>query len=113
MRISDWSSDVCSSDLTIPVIKLLHFIKEDKPYFRDVIDPADIDRVLCVLGRHSHQRGAAQSGAFLLFGLGAILPDNGEADIEVLGSGGLIGGKECVRPCRSRCVPTNKKQTKK
>src|SRR3546814_3691780 len=81
MRISDWSSDVCSSDLTIPVIKLLHFIKEDKPYFRDVIDPADIDRVLCVLGRYSHEPVAAQSGAFLLFGRGAILPENGEADI--------------------------------
>lgn len=68
---------------TIPVIKLLHFIKEDKPYFRDVIDPADIDRVLCVLGRHSHERVAAQSGAFLLFGRGAILPENGDADIAI------------------------------
>lgn len=68
---------------TIPVIKLLHFIKEEKPYFRDVIDPLDIGRVLCVRGRHSHERVMAQSGAFLLFGRGAVLPENGDADISI------------------------------
>lgn len=68
---------------TIPVIKLLHFIKEEKPYFRDAIEPGDIDRVLCVKGRHSHERVTAQSGAFLLFGRDAILPEEGNAEIAV------------------------------
>ena len=79
----DTSLDRLTFNTTIPVIKLLHFIKEEKPYFRDVIDPADIDRVLCVRGRHSHDRVTAQSGAFLLFGRNAELPEAGGADISI------------------------------
>lgn len=79
----DISLDRATFNTTIPVIKLLHFIKEEKPYFRDVIDPADIDRVLCVRGRHSHDRVTAQSGAFLLFGRDAELPEAGGADISI------------------------------
>lgn len=79
----DTSLDRAKFNTTIPVIKLLHFIKEEKPYFRDVIDPADIDRVLCVRGRHSHERVTAQSGAFLLFGRDAELPETGGADISI------------------------------
>ena len=79
----DTSLDKATFNTTIPVIKLLHFIKQEKPYFRDVIDPADIDRVLCVRGRHSHDRVTAQSGAFLLFGRNAELPEAGGADISV------------------------------
>jgi hypothetical protein len=79
----DTTLDRTTFNTTIPVIKLLHFIKEEKPYFRDVIDPADIDRVLCVRGRHSHDRVTAQSGAFLLFGRNAELPEEGGADISI------------------------------
>lgn len=79
----DTRLDRATFNTTIPVIKLLHFIKEEKPYFRDVIDPADIDRVLCVRGRHSHDRVTAQSGAFLLFGRNAELPETGGADISI------------------------------
>lgn len=68
---------------SIPVIKLLHFIKEEKPYFRDVIDPTDMNRVLCVRGRHSNERLTAQSGAFLLFGLQAKLPEEGNEQISI------------------------------
>jgi hypothetical protein len=66
-----------------PVTKLLHFIKGEKPYFRDVIEPDDLSRVLCVRARHSNERVTAQSGAFLLFGQGAVLPEYGNADITV------------------------------
>ncbi len=79
----DTSLDRDAFNKTIPVIKLLHFIKEEKPYFRDVIDPADIGRVLCVRGRHSHDRVTAQSGAFLLFGRDAMLPEAGDSDIAI------------------------------
>jgi hypothetical protein len=79
----DTSLDRTAFNATIPAIKLLHFIKEEKPYFRDVIEPADIDRVLCVRGRHSHDRVIAQSGAFLLFGRNADLPETGGADISI------------------------------
>ena len=67
----------------ISVGKLLHFIKGEKPYFRDIIDPRDISRVLCVRGRHSNERVTAQSGAFLLFGRDAVLPEDGGHDISV------------------------------
>jgi len=82
-QLIDTSLDRATFNKTIPVIKLLHFIKEEKPYFRDVIDPADIERVLCVRGRHSHDRVTAQSGAFLLFGRDAELPETGGVDISV------------------------------
>lgn len=67
----------------IPVGKLLHFIKGEKPYFRDIIEPGDVSRVLCVRGRHSNERVTAQSGAFLLFGRDAVLPEDGDHDIAV------------------------------
>lgn len=79
----DTSLDKATFNTMIPVVKLLHFIKEEKPYFRDVMDPTDIDRVLCVRGRHSHDRVTAQSGAFLLFGRNAELPEAGGAGISV------------------------------
>jgi hypothetical protein len=79
----DTSLDRDAFNRTIPVIKLLHFIKEEKPYFRDVIDPNDMARVLCVRGRHSHDRVTAQSGAFLLFGHNATLPETGDDEISI------------------------------
>lgn len=79
----DTSLELAEFNTTIPVVQLLHFIKEEKPYFRDAINPADIDRVLCVRGRHSHARVTAQSGAFLLFGRNAVLPETGSADIAI------------------------------
>lgn len=82
-RQIDTSLDLEDFNETIPVIKLLHFIKEEKSYFRDVIDPKDLNRVLCVFGRHSHGRIAAQSGAFLLFGNGAKLDEDGDAEIAI------------------------------
>lgn len=68
---------------TIPVIKLLHFIKNEKPYFRDVIDPKDMARILCVRAQHINDRVTAQSGAFLLFGQNVTLPQTGNEDIAV------------------------------
>jgi hypothetical protein len=63
--------------------KLLHFIKEEKPYFRDAIVPVDLKRILCIRGKLNNTRIVSQSGAFLLFGLDAVLPENGSDDIMV------------------------------
>lgn len=63
--------------------KLLHFIKEEKPYFRDAIVPDDIKRIICVRGKLNNTRIVSQSGAFLIFGLDATLPEEGSADIIV------------------------------
>jgi hypothetical protein len=67
-----------------PVVKkLLHFIKGEKPYFEDRIVPTDLQKILFVRARHTHERMVSQSGAFLLFGKDAILPETGHSNIKV------------------------------
>lgn len=66
-----------------PIRKLLHFIKEEKPYFRDAIIPADLKRIVCVRGKLNNTRIVSQSGAFLIFGLDAVLPEAGSAHIKI------------------------------
>jgi len=62
---------------------LLHFIKEEKPYFQAGIVPKDINSVLCVRTKFNNSRIASQVGAALLFGLNARLPEYGNAQIAV------------------------------
>src|SRR3546814_2645611 len=51
MRISDWSSDVCSSDLAVPgaAVGPAHFEKAFQPHFgesgRQMIDPVALTRL--------------------------------------------------------------------
>lgn len=66
-----------------PIRKLLHFIKEEKPYFRDAIVPDDLKRIICIRGKLSNTRIVSQSGAFLIFGKDAVLPEEGNADIRI------------------------------
>ena len=44
---------------------LYHYIKQEKPYFEERIDVADLFRVFVVQPQHSSERVRAQSGAFL------------------------------------------------
>ncbi len=66
-----------------PIRKLLHFIKEEKPYFRDAIAANDLKRIVCVRGKLNNTRIVSQSGAFLIFGLDATLPETGNTDIKI------------------------------
>ncbi|WP_461527242.1 FRG domain-containing protein [Prosthecobacter sp.] len=68
---------------TAPVPRLLHFIKEEKPYFQDCIVPSDLRSIVCVRSKLSNQRIAFQSGSFLIFGLGAVLDEDGTVDIGI------------------------------
>lgn len=65
------------------VIKLLHFIKREKPYFEPRIDPSDLQKILFVRARNTHERMISQSGAFLLFGKEAILPETGHGNLKI------------------------------
>ena len=53
----------------------------DKPSFRPLINPDDLQRVLCVRAKLNNQRISRQQGCFLLFGIGdsktepAAIPD--------------------------------------
>lgn len=63
--------------------KLLHFIRSEKPFFEDAIQLADLSRILFVRGRIANQRISSQSGAFLLFGHEAVLPDTGHSGLAI------------------------------
>ena len=63
------------------IISLLHDIQTDKPSFRPVINPDDLQRVLCVRAKLNNARISRQQGCFLLFGIdgsklkSAAIPD--------------------------------------
>lgn len=65
--------------------KLLHFIKEEKSFFQEKINPNDMKKIICVKGRMMNNRMISQSGAFLLFGLGnEPFISNDEMKIEII-----------------------------
>src|SRR3546814_1398352 len=84
MRISDWSSDVCSSDLRRPPAQSRRDVAIDGPL---VLAPlsADPDR---------HRRGG-----------GHLQPADGAAQRGRTRSEERRVGKECVSTCRSRWSP--------
>ena len=51
------------------IMSLLHDIQTDKPSFRPIINPLDLQRVLCVRAKLNNQRISRQQGCFLLFGI--------------------------------------------
>ncbi len=67
-----------------PAIKrLTHFIREEKPFFEQKIIPAHLQKIICVKSKKSNDRIHSQSGAFLIFGLDAILDEKGTPEINV------------------------------
>ena len=49
--------------------ELLHFIKEDKSYFQNIINPDDIGSVFAIKPKLDNPRIVRQHGAFLIFGI--------------------------------------------
>jgi hypothetical protein len=68
---------------SLSVTRLLHFVREEKSYFISKIVPDDLRRIICVKGKMANNRISSQSGAFLLFGLDATLPEDGNAEVAV------------------------------
>lgn len=66
-----------------PIRRLLHFIREEKPFFEARIKKDDLRSVICVKGKRSNDRISFQSGAFLLFGHDAVLDELGTPQIGV------------------------------
>lgn len=77
------SLDVRKFNRLKPVKQLLHFIKEEKPFFEPRLDPRNLKSVVCVKGKHTNSRIAFQSGAFLLFGEDVTLGEEGNTEISV------------------------------
>lgn len=80
----DFNLDIEDFNEQKSVRRLLHFIKEEKPFFESIIDPKDMRKVICVKGKKSNDRITSQSGAFLLFGHEVIFDEKGTEEIEVL-----------------------------
>jgi hypothetical protein len=61
-----------------PGLKLLHLIKEEKPYFDNKIIPTDLEKTLVVKPINNNERIKRQQGYFFLFGIkGNILNSAG------------------------------------
>ena len=67
----------------VSVKRLVHFIREEKPYFESKIIPNDLRKIICVKGKQSNDRISSQSGAFLLYGLDAVMDEEGTPEITV------------------------------
>ena len=63
--------------------RLLHYIANEKPYFKPAIRPHDLRSIICVKSKRSNDRISSQSGAFLLFGHDTVLNEDGTDDIAV------------------------------
>src|SRR3546814_19170903 len=105
MRISDWSSDVCSSDLRRDLWRQSG--SHPDPCRGKGADQAPDDRLLHELGRHGRRR--RQAAAHAAQGRDArcrhrtAAPRSEERRV----------GKECVSTCRSRWSPYHSKKKKK
>src|SRR3546814_15891590 len=104
MRISDWSSDVCSSDL-ICVIGVDYSLAPEAPFPRALDEAVAVVRWLRANGarlgidRERIAIGGDSAGANLALTAAIDLRDAGERSEE------RRVGKECVRTCSSRWSP--------
>src|SRR3546814_17630387 len=93
MRISDWSSDVCSSDLDWKIVK--HGMEK---LMTAAADPPTLGAVMRGIRSRNGwtpKHMSAQSG----------IPVSTLTKVEHDRSEGRGVGKECVSPCRSRWSP--------
>src|SRR3546814_15880000 len=106
MRISDWSSDVCSSDLdgvvdldATPEENLKNLARAKK------VDVSDI--VVCILDRPRHVEliGRVRSA-----GARIMLISDGDVSGVIARSDERRVGKECGRTCSSRWSPYHEKK---
>lgn len=63
--------------------QLLHFIKNEKPYFLDKINPLSLSSPIIAKARKNNARMVSQSGLFLLFGLTDSLDKSYNGDFQV------------------------------
>jgi hypothetical protein len=75
--------DIAEFNAQQPIQRLIHFIKEEKSFFEPRIKREHLRTVICVKGKRSNDRISSQSGAFLLFGLDAVLDEKGTPEIGV------------------------------
>ncbi len=67
----------------LSIKRLVHFIREEKSYFEMNIIPDDLRKIICVKGKKNNARISSQSGAFILYGLDAVMNEEGTPEITV------------------------------
>lgn len=82
-RINYNIQDVTEFNKQNAVRRLLHFVKEEKPYFEPRIEKDHLKSVLCVKSKRSNDRISSQSGAFLLFGQDAQFLEEGMPELGI------------------------------
>src|SRR3546814_14850875 len=103
MRISDWSSDVCSSDLTWHSSQNTHALRLHCAEFSKTTNT-----VARCSGQRSTQRKSHHVAATQVLGAARVV-----STVDCLWSVQLDrseerrDGKECVRTCRSRLSPSH------
>src|SRR3546814_14895908 len=101
MRISDWSSDVCSSDL--PSWEL--FEQQPPHYLDEVLGPGTLHIAIEAAAGFGWDRWIEPGGAFIgMRGFGASAPAK---ELFEKRSEARRVGKECVRTCRPRWSPAH------
>src|SRR3546814_3028743 len=99
MRISDWSSDVCSSDLFAP---------EEEFAWRLLCSTgskAHLEQLQQVNNLENYRKAQSEQEIYQALGLDYIEPELREGLEEVSRSEERRVGKECVSTCRSRWSP--------
>ena len=76
-------TDIKAFNNQLAIKRLTSFIREEKPFFEPKIESMHLRKVLCVKGKKSNDRISSQSGAFLLFGMDAVLDEKGSPEIQV------------------------------
>lgn len=79
----DLKQDTVAFNQTGVAKKLLHHIKSEKGYFEGRIVPDDLGSIVCVKAKRTNTRIKSQTGAFLLFGHEATLPESGQEGIAI------------------------------
>jgi hypothetical protein len=79
----DLKLDIGAFNQTGVAQKLLHHIKSEKGFFEGCIVPDDLGSIVCVKAKRTNTRIKSQSGAFLLFGHEAVLPESGQEGIDI------------------------------
>src|SRR3546814_12066306 len=103
MRISDWSSDVCSSDLFN--VQTAHALDEQQQrvlrwLLRETFEPQNFGSTSFLKVRHTHARRHTTHATHhtpMYVARGRISSALRSEERRV--------GKECVSTCRSRCSP--------
>lgn len=90
----DLALDVEAFNKTEVVGKLLHHIKSEKGFFEPRINPDHMGSIICVKAKQTNSRIKPQSGAFLLYGHGAMLADTGHDGLEI--SRIAVNGKQRI-----------------